>query len=136
MIGYKDDKESPTMREIHRIQDEMEQQYQKSGLPSYEEWLQATEADLRQSLAEIGYRMITRGDRFFLYEIKPRSQKHKNYDYTKDSTMRGLHLIREKTEQEYRKNGLTSKEEKSPSEKKRFKYKTLSKPRKTNVRKK
>jgi len=71
--------ESPTMQEIHRIQEEMEQQYQESGLSSYEEWLQATEPDLRQSLAEVGYRMVTRGDRFFLYEVKPRLKKNNKY---------------------------------------------------------
>jgi len=75
-MDNEDYNESPTMREIHRVQEEMEQRYQESGLSSYEEWLQATEPDLRQSLAEVGYRMVTRGDRFFLYEIKPRLKKN------------------------------------------------------------
>jgi hypothetical protein len=75
MATYEDYKESPTMREIHRIQEKMEQQYEKSGLTSYEEWLQATEKDLRQSLAEVGYRMVTRDGQIFLYEIKPQPKK-------------------------------------------------------------
>ncbi len=144
MARYKDNNESPTMQEIHRIQEEMEQQYEKSGLSSYEEWLQATEKDLRQSLSEIGYRMVIRGDRFYLYEIKPSSKKndntfetlpkggeqdsvvvspspktkmikHKNYDeYFEDSTMQEIHQIREEI----------------------VKYKTASKRNKTAARKK
>ncbi len=67
-------KEDSTMREIHRIQEEMERQQQESGL-SILEWLEATEKDFRKSLAEDGFRMVKRGDRIFMYEIKPHSKK-------------------------------------------------------------
>ncbi|MDZ7360835.1 MAG: hypothetical protein ONB46_08930 [candidate division KSB1 bacterium] len=123
MKKHDDYKESPTMREVHRIQEELEQQYRKSGL-SFFEWLQATEDDFQKSLAEDGFRMVTRNGETFLEEIKPQTKsnkskqptlkaaKHKNYDdYIEDSTMRELHLIREKMEQEYRKSGLPSYEE-------------------------
>jgi len=120
MKKHDDYQESPTMREVHQIQEELEQQYQKSGL-SYLEWLQATEADFQKSLAEDGFHMVTRNGETFIEEIKPpapinknkqptvKSAKHKNYDdYIEDSTMRELHQIREEMEQQYRKSGLPS----------------------------
>jgi len=45
MTKRDDYKESPTMREIHRIRQELEKQQEASGL-SYAEWLRATEGDL------------------------------------------------------------------------------------------
>jgi hypothetical protein len=47
-------KESPTMRELHRIRQELEKQQEASGL-SYAEWLRATEGDLKKTLAEVGF---------------------------------------------------------------------------------
>jgi hypothetical protein len=158
MASYKNYGESPTMQEIHRIQGEMEQQYEKSGISSYEEWLQSTEKDLRQSLSEIGYRMVIRGGRFYLYESKASSKKsnnkletvakvgeqdsvvispspktkmikHRNYDdYFKDSTMQEMHLIRED-------RAFSDKTETQPK-KKHVKYKTAAKRRKMATRKK
>ncbi len=159
MANYKNDnnyKEDSTMREIHRIQKEMERQYKKSGLPSYWDWLQATEDDLRKSLAEVGFEIVTRNGRTFLDEIKPRHQKgnsksknlvgkerlataaslstqakttkHKNYDdYIEDSTIREIHLIRE--------DRVSSDKIKTQPKKKHVKYKTAAKRRKTTSRK-
>ncbi|GEM_PF-2232024 len=122
MKNHDDYKESPTMREVHQIQEELEQQYQKSGL-SFFEWLQATEDDFQKSLTEDGFRMVTRNGQTFIEEIESQSKRgknkqktirarQKNYDdYIDDSTMRELHLIREKMEQQYRKSGLPSYEE-------------------------
>jgi hypothetical protein len=93
--NYDDYKESPTMREIHQIQEEMEQQFQKSGMSSYWEWLQATDKNLRQSLAEDGFRMITRNGRIFLHEIKPQSKK-KNTKY-KTASKRNKAAARKKS---------------------------------------
>jgi hypothetical protein len=126
MKNTDDYKESPTMREIHQIQDELEQQYQKSGL-SYLEWLEATEDEFQKALAKDGFHTVTRNGEIFIEEIKPKTTrtnskyrapvsssgskaaKHKNFDdYIEDSTMRELHLIREKMEQEYQKSGLPS----------------------------
>lgn len=82
---YSDDS---TVEEIHQIREEFSRQQKQSGL-SYIEWLKATEPDLRKSLAEVGFRMVTRNGRLFLYEIRPASKnnngklktaKHKNYD--------------------------------------------------------
>jgi len=72
---YSDDS---TVEEIHQIREEFSRQQKQSGL-SYIEWLKATEPDLRKSLAEVGFRMVTRGDRLFLYEIKPRLKKNNKY---------------------------------------------------------
>jgi len=77
MVNDKDYKEDSTMREIHRIQEKMEQQYEKSGLASYWEWLQATEADMHKSLAEIGFAIVTRDGRTFVDEIKPKRAANK-----------------------------------------------------------
>ena len=155
--NYNDYKEDSTMREIHRIQGDMERQYKKSGLPSYWDWLQATESDLRKSLAEVGFEIVTRDGRTFLAEIKPRHQKstskskihagtekytipallsspakmtkHKNYgDYSEDSTMQEMHLIRE--------DRAFSDKTETPPKKKHVKYKTAAKRNKSSARKK
>jgi len=115
--------EDSTMQELHQIREEMERQQEASGL-SYLEWLQATEPDLRKSLAEDGFRMIKRNGRIFMHEIKPRLKKnnkyrtlpkvgdrnsvvvstppktkmgnHKNYDdYIKNSTVQEFQGVRE-----------------------------------------
>ncbi len=67
--------EDSTMRELHFIREKMEQEYRKSGLPSYDEWLQATEPDMHRSLAEVGFEIVTRDGRTFLDKIKPQSKK-------------------------------------------------------------
>jgi len=144
--NYNEHKEDSTMREIHRIQEEMEQQYKKSGISSYWEWLQATEQDMHQSFAEVGYEIVTRDGRTFLDEIKaypkkninhrkiakarkknsppsshstkPQIAQHKNYaDDIEDSSLRELSVIREEIEQ-------------------RDKYKITPKRKKTKPRKK
>ena len=123
--------ESPTMREVHQIQKELEQQYRKSGL-SYLEWLQATEEDFQKSLADDGFRMVTRNGETFLEEIKPQTKrikskqptpktaKHKNYDDDiENSTLRESHLIRE--------DRIFSDKIEVQPQKKRVKYKTAAK---------
>jgi hypothetical protein len=136
MTSYEDYIEDSTVREVHRIREKLSQQQKASGL-SYFDWLKATEKDLKKSLAEVGFHMVTRNGRVFLHEIKPRRKsnnqdktlqinknqnpglssspagfetpKHKNYDdYIESSTMREIHRIQEKMEQEYRKSGLPS----------------------------
>jgi hypothetical protein len=67
--------EDSTMKELHLIREKMEQEYRKSGSTSYEEWLQATEPDMRQSLAEVGFEIVTRNGRTFLDKIKSQSKK-------------------------------------------------------------
>jgi len=63
------------MRELHLIREKMEQQYRKSGLPSYEEWLQATDKDLQKSLAEVGFQIVTRDGRTYIDKIEPQPKK-------------------------------------------------------------
>jgi hypothetical protein len=136
----------------------MEQQYKKSGLSSYWDWLQATEADMHKSLAEVGFEIVTRDGRTFIDEIKPHSKrnvkkaktaqvgktksfivsshssqsktvKHKNYDdYIEDSAAPELHLVREAR--------TSANKIKPPSQKKPVKYKTTAKRRTKNLRKK
>jgi hypothetical protein len=104
---YDDYVEDSTMRELHQIREELARQQQESGL-SVLEWLEATEPDLRKSLAEDGFHMVTRNDKIFIEEIKPqktknkskqstlKTVKHKNYDdYITGSTMPELQLIHE-----------------------------------------
>jgi hypothetical protein len=155
--SYNSYKEDSTMREIHRIQEEMEEHYRKSGLSSYWEWLQETEEDMHKSLAEAGFEIVTRNGRTFLDEIKPPSKKsigkqkttqtdkeknstftsspnfkptkHKNYDgYIEDSTMQELHLVREE-------RTVLDKME-PPQKKKPVKYKITAKRHKKNLRQK
>jgi hypothetical protein len=146
MTNNEDFVEDSTMQELHQIREELERQQQESGL-SILEWLEATEKDFRKSLAEDGFRMVKRGDRIFMYEIKPHSKtqkkssgsetlshksktiKYKNYDdYTEDSTMREMHLIRE--------SRTFSDKTQTPPKKKHVKYKAAAKRHKASVRKK
>jgi len=76
MDHHEDFAEDPMMRELHQIRAEFERQQEESGL-SVLEWLEATEKDMRKSLAEVGFRMIKRNDRLFLYEINSHSKKQK-----------------------------------------------------------
>lgn len=154
--NYNDYKEDSTMREIHRIQEEMEQQYKKSGLSSYWEWLQATEDDVHKSLAEVGFAIVTRDGRTFIDEIEPRSKrtvgkaqtgktkrfktaspslqsatiKLKNYDDAiRDSSVREFQGVREA--------GVSPEKIEPPrSQKPPVKYKTSVKRRAKNLRKK
>jgi len=64
------------MREVHQLQAAFEQQCKKSGL-SYFDWLQATEAEFHQSLAEAGFRLVTRNGRTFLEKMKDRTKHTK-----------------------------------------------------------
>lgn len=125
MANRDDYKESPTMREIHQIRQELEKQQEASGL-SYAEWLRATEGDLKKTLAEVGFEMATRDGRVFVHEIEPASKalkklsappapstrskknKHKSYeDYMEDSTMQELHQIRAELERQQEASGLS-----------------------------
>lgn len=127
------------MREVHKIQEELEQQYQKSGL-SYLEWLQATEDEFQKSLAEDGFHMVTRNGEIFFEAIKPQTKRnkskqtilkaasHKNYDDIEASTMSDLPLISEE-------RAFSDKIE-PPPKKKHVKYKTAAKRNKANPRKK
>jgi len=76
MDHHEDFAEDPMMRELHQIREEFARQQEESGL-SVLEWLEATEKDMRKSLAEVGFRMIKRNDRLFLYEINSHSKKQK-----------------------------------------------------------
>lgn len=144
MTNNEDFAEDSTMQELHQIREELERQQQESGL-SILEWLEATEKDFRKSLAEDGFRMVKRGVRIFMYEIKPHSKtqkkssaletlshkskttKHKNYDdYIEDSTMREMHLIRE--------DRAFSDKTKTQPKKKHVKYKTAAKRNRTTSR--
>lgn len=66
--------ESPTMQEVHRLQEEVERQYEKSGL-SYLDWLQATEKNIEKELAEAGFEIVASNGRMQLKEISPSSKK-------------------------------------------------------------
>jgi len=131
---YSDDS---TVEEIHQIREEFSRQQKQSGL-SYIEWLKATEPDLRKSLAEVGFRMVTRNGRLFLYEIRPSSKsnngklktaKHKNYDdYSEAVTERELQFVRE--------DRASSNKIEPPPQKKPVKYKTAAKRRRRNLHKK
>ncbi len=68
--------EDSTMREVHRLQAGFEERSKKSGL-SYFEWLQATEMEFHRSLAEVGFRLVTRNGRTFLEKIKDRAMRAK-----------------------------------------------------------
>jgi len=145
MAHHEDFVEDSTMQELHQIRAEFARQQQESGLAILE-WLEATEKDLRKSLAEDGFRMVKRGDRIFMYEIKPHSKsngkyktysktqkksfeansiyqiakpsQHKNYgDYIKDSKAREFSVIREEIEQQD-KYKITPKRKKTKSRKK------------------
>jgi hypothetical protein len=145
MTNNEDFSEDSTMQELHQIRKELDRQQIESGL-SILEWLEVTEKDFRKSLTEDGFRMVKRGDRIFMYEIKPHSKtqkkssaseiisqksktpKHKSYnDYIEDSTMQEMHLIRED-------RTFSDKTEKQPK-RKHVKYKTATKRRRTTSRK-
>ncbi len=66
--------ESPTMPEVHRLQEEVERQYEKSGL-TYFDWLQATEPDLQKELADAGFRVVTKKGRIFLQQVATLSKR-------------------------------------------------------------
>ena len=78
--------EDSTMREVHRIQHELERQFRQSGL-SYLEWLQVTEPAFSESLAENGFKIITRGSLTFLEKIKPRRERSRRNGNTKKSAV-------------------------------------------------
>jgi hypothetical protein len=69
---HNDRTKDSTMREVHRLQAAFEQRCKESGL-SYFEWLQATEKEFHQSLAEVGFRLVTRNGRTYLGKIKVRA---------------------------------------------------------------
>ncbi|MEK7729724.1 MAG: hypothetical protein AAB354_15060 [candidate division KSB1 bacterium] len=66
--------ESPTMQEVHRLQEEVERQYEECGL-AYLDWLQATERDLQKELADAGFRVVTKEERTFLQQTVPLSKR-------------------------------------------------------------
>ena len=72
--SYEDYIEDSTVREVHRIREEFDRKQRESGL-SYFEWLEATEADMHKSLAEVGFAIVTRDGRTFIDEIEPRSKR-------------------------------------------------------------
>jgi hypothetical protein len=83
--SYEDYIEDSTVREVHRIREKLDREQRESGL-SYFEWLEATEKDLRQSLAEVGFEIVTRGGRTFLDEIKPHSKTQPEKKHVKYKT--------------------------------------------------
>jgi len=155
--SYEDYMEDSTMRELHQIREEMERQQEESGL-SVLEWLEATEKDFCKSLAEDGFEIVTRDDRTFIDEIKPRSKrnvtktqvvqankaknlklpsssfqskaaKHKNYDdMIEASRAQELQFVRE--------DRTAADKIESHSKKQPVKYKTTIKRRMKNSRKK
>jgi hypothetical protein len=146
MDHHEDFTEDPMMRELHQIREEFARQQEESGL-SVLEWLEATEKDMRKSLAEVGFRMIKRNDRLFLYEINshskkqkkpststslsrtPPTAKRKNYDdMSEASRAQELQCVRE--------DRSSSDKIEPPSQKKSVKYKTTAKRRAKNLRKK
>ncbi len=155
MQYYEDFADDPMMRELHQIREEFARQQEASGL-SVVEWLEATEKDMRKSLAEVGFRIVKRGDRMFVYEIKSnfknkgkllipaKAQKKpfvqnalsriqkpaqpRSYDDIVDSTRSELQLIRE--------DRASLNKTELPSSKKHVKYKTAIKRRSKNSRKK
>lgn len=60
--------EDPIMAPIHQIREQLYQQFKNSGL-SYMEWLKATEQEFAESLAEIGFKIITKDGFQYLVEI-------------------------------------------------------------------
>lgn len=61
--------EDPIMDQIHRIREELNKQYLKSGL-SLSDWLKTTEKDLEIRLAEVGFKIISKDGLHYLVEIK------------------------------------------------------------------
>lgn len=51
--------EDPVLAPVHKIREELYQQFKNSGL-TYMEWLQATESEFVESLAEVGFKIITK----------------------------------------------------------------------------
>lgn len=47
------------MEDVHKIREELEQQFVQSGL-SFSEWLTATEKEFSSRLAEVGFKVITK----------------------------------------------------------------------------
>ena len=66
--------ESPTMQEVHRLQEEVERQYEKIGL-TYLDWPQGTVQDLQKELADAGFRVVTKEGRTFLQQVAPPSKR-------------------------------------------------------------
>lgn len=146
--------EDSTVQEVHRIRAEFDRQQRESGL-SYFEWLEATEADMHKSLAEVGFAIVTRDGRTFIDEIPPRSKKksdkaqagktrnlklsslstksetakHKNYDdMIEASRAQELQFVRE--------DRTVSGKIEPHSKKLPLKYKTAIKRRRKNSRQK
>jgi hypothetical protein len=65
MQQFSDD---PIMEPVHQIREELYQQFKNSGL-TYMEWLKATEQEFTASLAEIGFKIITKDGFQYLVEI-------------------------------------------------------------------
>lgn len=64
--------ENPIMEEMHRIREELYQQVKKSGL-TYLEWLKTTEKEFEESLAEVGFKIITKDGLQYLVDIREQS---------------------------------------------------------------
>ena len=60
--------DDPIMAPIHEIREELYQQFKKSGL-THIEWLKATKQEIAESLAEIGFKIITKDGFQYLVEI-------------------------------------------------------------------
>lgn len=56
MSSFDDD---PIMEDVHKIREELEQQFVQSGL-SFSEWLVSTEKEFSSRLAEVGFKVITK----------------------------------------------------------------------------
>ncbi len=56
MSSFKDD---PIMEVVHKIREELEQQFIQSGL-SFSAWLTATEKEFAARLAEVGFKVISK----------------------------------------------------------------------------
>jgi len=61
-------REDPIMDQVHKIREELYSQYRKSGL-SFSDWLKTTEKDCEASLAEVGFKLISKDGLAYLEEI-------------------------------------------------------------------
>ena len=61
-------REDPIMDQVHKIREELYQQYQKSGL-SFSGWLKTTEKESEICLAEVGFKIMNKDGMHYLVEI-------------------------------------------------------------------
>ena len=60
-------KEDAIMEKVHKIREELYQQFKNSGL-TYSDWLKATDDKFAQQLAEVGFKVIEQDSVQYLVE--------------------------------------------------------------------